>query len=236
MKDVMAERLKQARINAGFETAEDACRAFGWKPAGYRHHEAGVRAYDIPTALRYGKAFKINPGWLLGLDTIQGGKTEVQREPASDFVTVVGTVEAGVWREQNELAPQDRYEVEAGPARVPGADRFAVEVQGYSMDRLFQPGAVLDCIRVYSKRGRRVAPQDGQLVIVERINHDLRETTCKRLVKIEDGWELRCESTRPEFDAPFMVAKLDENLHIDDGIEVIGIVVRSIQDHFRPAK
>lgn len=68
MRDVQAERLKEARIAAGFESAEAACQAFGWKAAAYRHHEGAVRSFDVETAARYARAFRVSPAWLLGLE------------------------------------------------------------------------------------------------------------------------------------------------------------------------
>lgn len=68
MGDIQADRLKQARINAKFASAEAACQAFGWKPAAYRHHEGGVRSFDVDTAVRYARAFKVSAAWLLGLE------------------------------------------------------------------------------------------------------------------------------------------------------------------------
>lgn len=55
-------------MNAKFATAEAACTAFGWKPAAYRHHEGGVRSFDVETAVRYARAFKVSAAWLLGLE------------------------------------------------------------------------------------------------------------------------------------------------------------------------
>lgn len=98
------------------------------------------------------------------------------------------------------------------------------------MDLTIQPGAVLECIRVFNE----VEPQAGDLVIVQRQRHDLLETTCKRLVRRADGdWELRCESTKPEFQEPIPIGQPDNGLFTDDEIRIIGIVVRSYQLHFR---
>jgi len=42
----MGERLKQARVEAGFETAQAAADAFGWNAGAYRHHENGTRGFN----------------------------------------------------------------------------------------------------------------------------------------------------------------------------------------------
>lgn len=99
------------------------------------------------------------------------------------------------------------------------------------MDRTITPGSDLECIRV---QYGFIEPVPGDLVIVERHNHDLTELTCKRLDQDASGeWVLRCESTRPEFQEPIVLGKPDANLFVDDEIKVIGIVVSSQQNHFR---
>lgn len=59
-------RLRRARIDAGYQSAQAAADAFGWPIAAYRHHENGTRGFDFATAQRYGKAFKVQAAWLMG--------------------------------------------------------------------------------------------------------------------------------------------------------------------------
>lgn len=60
-----AERLRQAREAAGFETAADAARAFGWNTNTYKSHENGVRGMSKKAAYKYAGAFGVGAGWLL---------------------------------------------------------------------------------------------------------------------------------------------------------------------------
>lgn len=225
----MAARLREARAKAGYTSIAAAAEAFGFQPPTLTSHENGTRGFDVEVAVRYGKAFKVNPGWLLGLDTIDTPAFRIERAPASKKIEIIGAVEAGVWRERSEWPESERYEVEVGYPVVPNADRFGLVVEGYSMDKVFPPGSELECIRVY--RGRQ-DPQDEDLVIVERRQHDLRETTCKRLRKGPAGWELHCESTKPEFQTVMPLGEPDADHFGDDGIDVIGIVVRAFQNHY----
>jgi len=228
-KEVMAERLREARIKAGYASAGAAAAAFGFGGSTLTSHENGTRTFDVETAVRYGKAFKINPGLLLGLDAIDVPAFRIDRAPPSKKITIIGAVEAGVWRERTEWPESERYDIEVGYSIVPNAERFGLVVEGYSMDKVFPPGSELECIRVY--RGSQ-EPQDGDLVVVERRQHDLRETTCKRLRKRDDKWELHCESTKPEFQTPIPLGSPDNEHFGDDGIDVIGIVVRAFQNHY----
>jgi DNA-binding XRE family transcriptional regulator len=59
------ERLKAARIKAGFGSATEAADAFRWKKSTYMGHENGDRSPRRTTAERYATAFRTTPGYLL---------------------------------------------------------------------------------------------------------------------------------------------------------------------------
>ncbi|WP_157218697.1 helix-turn-helix domain-containing protein [Flavisphingomonas formosensis] len=80
------ERLRQARIEAGFKSASAAARKFGWGDATYRHHENGTRAYGIDQAQMYGEAFGVSPIWLLDIGP---SARESWRVPVGKFFTEV---------------------------------------------------------------------------------------------------------------------------------------------------
>lgn len=58
------DRLKQARTDAGYETAQDAAQAFGWNPVTYRSHEAGDRGIKKAVAEKYARALRVSFDWL----------------------------------------------------------------------------------------------------------------------------------------------------------------------------
>jgi transcriptional regulator with XRE-family HTH domain len=69
----LANRLKEARELAGFETGSDAARALGVPIGSYNCHENGTRGFKRDRALKYAKAFKVDPQWLLyGLGNPRG--------------------------------------------------------------------------------------------------------------------------------------------------------------------
>lgn len=147
-----------------------------------------------------------------------------------EILIVSGAVAAGVWREQTDWPPEDRYELEVGPSPVRGAERFALRMDGYSMDKVIPPGSDLECLRVIFGE---VEPEPGDLVIVQRQAHDLTEMTCKRLDRKGDEWLLRCESTKAEFQEVIRLGRPSEDTFVDNEIRVIGIVVKAHQNHFR---
>ena len=59
------ERLKSARIAAGYAVASDAARAFGWPISTYLGHENGDRSPSRAAAQKYAAAFRIRAGYLL---------------------------------------------------------------------------------------------------------------------------------------------------------------------------
>lgn len=229
-RETAAQRLREARIRAGYGSAREAAEAFGFTTSTLTSHENNTREYDIATALRYAKAFKVNAGHLLALDqidpTIAAGP-----KPTSDQTTLVpwyGKVAAGLWRDPtfgDEQAPV-YMEVDKFAGDV-ASELFTVTPEGPSMNLTIAPGSVLVCRRVAF--GLKEATP-GDLVIVERRNHDLRELTCKRLAMIDGQFALQSESDRPEFSEPIMIGLPSEELHVDDEITVLGVVLRAVQD------
>ena len=59
-----ADRLREARIAAGYETATAAAEALRESVATYTLHENGGRGFKAK-AEKYGKIFGVEPGWLL---------------------------------------------------------------------------------------------------------------------------------------------------------------------------
>lgn len=59
------QRLKLARIRAGYESASDAARALGLPLATYIQHENGYRGFPVKRAPTYARKFKVSEEWLL---------------------------------------------------------------------------------------------------------------------------------------------------------------------------
>lgn len=143
-----------------------------------------------------------------------------------ETLEVVGAVAAGVWREETTWSAEDRYSIEVGPNPFPGSERFALRMEGYSMDKVIPPGSDLECLRVAYGY---VEPQPGDIVIVQRDKHDLHELTCKRLDHDGQNFILRGESTRAEFQEPIVIGRPDEDHVGDNDITIIAIVLRAHQ-------
>lgn len=81
----IGDRLRNARVKAGFASAAEAARQHGWGIASYRHHENGTRSVGIDQAMTYANAFEVSASWLLNL----GGPAEIARVPIAKFYTAV---------------------------------------------------------------------------------------------------------------------------------------------------
>jgi hypothetical protein len=60
-----AERLRIARLRAGFETGKEAAEAMGFPVSTYLAHENGSRGYPAKKAEIYARRFKVREQWLL---------------------------------------------------------------------------------------------------------------------------------------------------------------------------
>lgn len=222
MNEEAANRLRSARRAAGYDSASEAAETFGWGVAGYRHHENGTRGYGLDAAKKYGRAFRVKPGWLLGVEGVDNGKpTDFI---SSEKLTVGSSVAAGVWREPTEDFTMIEIDT---PAPVKNVTRFGFVVEGHSMDLHYEPGTILDCVSIFSNG---VDPEPGDHVIVERIRPDgLRERTVKEFDKRDGRFFIVPKSSRPEFQSEIEVGAPSVDM-IDGGeeIRVIGFVVSTI--------
>jgi len=212
-----AERLRVAREKAGYKNASEAARAFGWTESAYRHHENGTRGFGLDVAKKYGRAFRVKPGWLLCMEGIDGGvPTDFV---ASEKLIVGGIVAAGVWREPIE--GEVLLEIDSPPI-VRNARRLGYRLEGKSMDLVYESGSILDCISIFTNG---VEPTHGDHVIVEREKPDgLRELTCKEF-QVRDGeYFLVPRSSSAEF-KEMPIGKPDRDAFEGDEIRVIAFVI-----------
>ena len=60
-----ADRLREARLVAGYKSATKAAEALKVPGGTYAGHENGSRAFDIETAQQYAEAFRVRVSWLM---------------------------------------------------------------------------------------------------------------------------------------------------------------------------
>lgn len=215
-----ADRLQQARKKAGYETAKSAAEAMGVPVATYIQHENGARGLPATRAERYARFFRVQPEWLLY------GKASAK--PAAPGLGpqlfIKGTIAAGVWTDADHMEEND-WQIFTGSPDViaPLRDRYGLRVEGDSMDQLYPPGTVLECVKYWN----RDEIPSGKRVIVQRTREDgEHETTVKEFVIGQDGerW-LVPRSSNPAFQS-FRADVPDEGI---TRIEIVAIVVASIR-------
>lgn len=76
-----AERLRIARLRAGYATGKEAAEALGFPVSTYLSHENGSRGYPAKKAFTYARKFKVREQWLLyGVGPAPGETDDVKAE------------------------------------------------------------------------------------------------------------------------------------------------------------
>ncbi len=218
-----ADRLRDARIRAGYATAKDAAEAMGASVSTYIHHENGTRGFPATRADRYAKFLKTSPEWLLyGRAGVSDAAQSAELGPK---IYVQGSVAAGVFTARMEY-DESEWEAFTGAPDIdaPTGQRFGLRVEGDSMDLLYPPGTILECVRYWG----RDPILNGKRVIVKRTRLDGEiETTVKEYQQTDDGivW-LVPRSSNPAFQAPIRCDRPEPGIA---RVEVIALVVASIR-------
>lgn len=204
MDEEIKDRLKAARIAAGFDDATTAANRFGWTVSTYLGHENGDRNPRLPKAKEYAKAFKVRWEWLYHGD----GPRAVGAEKLTPLATAVPVLS---WVSAGRLEPV----LNAKPIRVehlvlPKGDWAALEVRGDSMDR--------------------IAPE-GSLIVVDRSDKNLRDGRFY-VVSIEDQGDATFKRFRAKPDrlAPFSMNPDNESIPMQPDMRVFGRVRRVITE------
>jgi hypothetical protein len=62
-------RLREARSRR-YDSVQEAAEANKWAPGTIRAHENGSQAITIEWAIDYGKAYGVDPSWILGEEVV----------------------------------------------------------------------------------------------------------------------------------------------------------------------
>ena len=98
--DTPAERLRIARIRAGFETAKEAAEAMGFPVSTYLAHENGSRGYPASKAFTYARKFKVREQWLLYGVGPAPGETDA---PKAEVVNIWDRLDPSAQREALDI-------------------------------------------------------------------------------------------------------------------------------------
>lgn len=168
--DGRAERLRQARIDKGFETAAAAADAHGWSRNTFASNENGNAPFSYRRAKEYAAAFGVSAEWLYD------AAGPMLAGAASGLVPVIGQV--GANPDGTVLYAHGQDPAELVPIPPGGAETArALKVVGHSMRGLADDGAL-----IYFEDQRTAPTPDmlGQVVVVET---DTDEVLVKRLLR-----------------------------------------------------
>lgn len=164
------ERLREARIARGFETAAAAADTYGWNRNTYASNENGNAPFSYRKAKEYAAAFGVRPEWLYDA----AGPMRPTPEPG--YVPVIGRV--GANPEGLVLFATGQEGGDLAPIPPGGTEKaVAVKVVGHSMRGLADDGAL-----IYFEDQRSAPSPDmlGEVVVLET---DTDEVLVKRLLR-----------------------------------------------------
>jgi hypothetical protein len=129
------DRLRQARIAAGFAHASDAAARFGWNENTYKSNENGNAPFSFRRAKEYAEAFAVRAEWLYD----ETGPMPASGEP---MVRIIGRVGADAEGKVIQTDGQEGWDMVPVP---PGGtcDAVALEVVGHSMRAIADDGALI---------------------------------------------------------------------------------------------
>jgi transcriptional regulator with XRE-family HTH domain len=165
-----SERLREARLAKGFETAAAAADAFGWNRNTYASNENGNAPFSYRRAKDYASAFGVRPEWLYDAAGAMRPTAE------AGLVQVIGRV--GANPEGVVLFATGQEAGDLAPIPPGGTDKAAaLRVVGHSMRGFADDGAL-----IYFEDQRTPPTPDmlGQVVVVET---DTDEVLVKRLLR-----------------------------------------------------
>ena len=165
-----SDRLRQARLDAGYETAAAAAEAFGWNRNTYASNENGNAPFSYRKAKDYAAAFGVSAEWLYD------AAGPVRASALAGYVPILGRVGANPEGVVLFATGQDAGDL--APIPPGGTDKAAaLRVVGHSMRGLADDGAL-----IYFEDQRTPPTPDmlGHVVVVEI---DTDEVLVKRLLR-----------------------------------------------------
>lgn len=159
----MGDRLRKARLAAGYSSATKAAEAMGIGVSTYRAHENGQNNFSAEEAARYARRYGVTAAYLLTAAT--------SAQPQS--IPLMGYLGAGAEIEPDfEQVPPEGLDQVDLPFAI-AEDLIAFKVRGESMLPFYKPDTV---IVVYREQKKPIEAFYGEEAAV-------RTTTGKRFIK-----------------------------------------------------
>ncbi|MEH6476678.1 MAG: XRE family transcriptional regulator [Sneathiella sp.] len=204
---VMGNLLRKCRIAAGL-TQEQLADLAGTTHPTIGRLETGKRDLDEKWRRKLAPLLDVHPANLLfdnkdlAVAKSTGDNEALPTDLPFDNLPIVGSVEAGTYREAEE-EHQDEWNYVSVPVdgRYPGIQRYCLEVNGNSMNMEFAPKSLVICADMIQLNED---PIDGAIYVVDHTHvHGEVESTLKELRIMPDGRKyLWPRSNDPEHQQP----------------------------------
>lgn len=218
-KEAVLKRLDQALAKSG-KTDRGVSLEAGLGPDAIR--DLRRRPKTMPTTdtlAALAGVLEIDPEYLAWG---RRGSRDVKVEVA-EALPIIGEVAAGLWLEIDgaDQPEHPNYPVPFHP-RYPQEAQYALIVRGTSMNKVAEPGDVLQCVDMAISG---LEPADEDIVIVERRRAQAgqKEVTAKRFRRNGKKIELAPDSTDSRWNAPLVYDP--RKVTDDEEVAVIAIVV-----------
>lgn len=216
IKKTMSDRLRDARVAAGYRSMAKAAERVGKTASTYRAHDNGQNDFGLEDAEIYAAAYGVTAEWLFfgGNTPFQewaktSGHTPAPVVPAG-VLSVAGEVAAGLWLESDLMAEEDSKPSDFRPiSAYPEEAQYLLKVRGESLNKIAQDGDLLLCVDYFAAN---LEPKEGDISVIERSTDggNTIERTAKRIVQMNGRVELMPESTDPRYQTPVVYDDADE--------------------------
>jgi transcriptional regulator with XRE-family HTH domain len=189
LNEVFMNRIKELR-KAKSLTQEELGERIGTTGATIQRLESGKRKLTEQWMRNISEVLGVQPAELFGETIVATGAG----------LPVKGEVQAGVWHESHIAQEPKLGSVPLPPdPRYSDKEQWALLVQGTSMNKKFEHGEYLVCVK-WADLQRK--PKTGDLVVVERRRDGMIESTVKRISIKGAVISLVPESTDPRWQTP----------------------------------
>ena len=207
------DQLADLRKRKGFTQATLAER-LGVEQPTIQRWERGRREPSLSQLVELAKVLEVEPSSLIDSEIAT---------PVGPRLFVKGLVAAGVWRDAFEL-PHDEWQSFTGRPDVQAdtQHRFGLRVLGDSMNEIYPPGTIVECVSVF---GRAEALPGKRVVVLRTNDNNEVEATVKELVEQGGALWLVPRSTNPVH-TPFRLDQMEPGIQ---EVRIAAVVVSSVR-------
>lgn len=234
------QRLREARERAGFTRPKDVIDRHNRRgvKSSYYQHEKGSVPFSFKYAQLYAGIFGVSAEWLYSGKgpMIEGETNPNDGRPALSppqsileipEAPVIGTVEAGAWREAVAIEHADEfYRIQPHPG-FPSDRQFLMRVSGPSCNRVVRDGGrvlVVPYELIPGGLDALTARAEPPLVIFERERAGAYEYTMKALKAVGGRIELHPVSDHPAHQSRIVLDENGDTNHVRVAYVVLEVI------------